>query len=126
MSFFFSSRRRHTRSKRDWSSDVCSSDLRSPLLDAAETLLFMPDLFHYFFTGLKVNEFTNATTSQMYDPTARSWAFDLLKSFGLPTHILGTVVQPGRVLGPLRTAIATETGVNPVPVIAPATHDTGS
>src|SRR5699024_11389646 len=26
--FFFSSRRRHTRSKRDWSSDVCSSDLR--------------------------------------------------------------------------------------------------
>src|SRR5699024_12004262 len=26
-SFFFSSRRRHTRSKRDWSSDVCSSDL---------------------------------------------------------------------------------------------------
>src|SRR5699024_11577325 len=31
--FFFSSRRRHTRSKRDWSSDVCSSDLpcsRSP------------------------------------------------------------------------------------------------
>src|SRR5207249_6000489 len=28
--FFFSSRRRHTRSKRDWSSDVCSSDLRAP------------------------------------------------------------------------------------------------
>src|SRR5699024_12008420 len=28
MLFFFSSRRRHTRSKRDWSSDVCSSDLR--------------------------------------------------------------------------------------------------
>src|SRR5207249_7969161 len=27
ISFFFSSRRRHTRSKRDWSSDVCSSDL---------------------------------------------------------------------------------------------------
>src|SRR5437868_9894811 len=27
MFFFFSSRRRHTRSKRDWSSDVCSSDL---------------------------------------------------------------------------------------------------
>src|SRR5207249_6423136 len=28
--FFFSSRRRHTRSKRDWSSDVCSSDLTPP------------------------------------------------------------------------------------------------
>src|SRR5207249_5707252 len=32
--FFFSSRRRHTRSKRDWSSDVCSSDL----LPKAETI----------------------------------------------------------------------------------------
>src|SRR2546429_2078689 len=29
--FFFSSRRRHTRCSRDWSSDVCSSDLRPPL-----------------------------------------------------------------------------------------------
>src|SRR5699024_11792827 len=32
--FFFSSRRRHTRSKRDWSSDVCSSDLSRTLLDS--------------------------------------------------------------------------------------------
>src|SRR5438067_11986003 len=32
--FFFSSRRRHTRSKRDWSSDVCSSDL-SPTTSSA-------------------------------------------------------------------------------------------
>src|SRR5699024_6659790 len=33
--FFFSSRRRHTRSKRDWSSDVCSSDLVVDLLHLA-------------------------------------------------------------------------------------------
>src|SRR5206468_10474167 len=74
---------------------------RSPLLDVAENLLFMPDLFHYFFTGLKVNEFTNASTSQMLDPATRAWAYPLVQSFGLPTHILGTVVQPGTVLGPL-------------------------
>src|SRR5699024_11783462 len=30
--FFFSSRRRHTRSKRDWSSDVCSSDLENHIV----------------------------------------------------------------------------------------------
>ena len=48
---------------------------RSPLLDVAETLLFMPDLFHYFFTGIKVNEFTDASTSQMLDPTTRGWAY---------------------------------------------------
>jgi rhamnulokinase len=99
---------------------------RSPLLDVAETLLMMPDLFHYFFTGIKVNEFTDASTTQMYDPTAKNWAYDLVKAFGLPARILGTVVAPGTVLGPLRASVATETGLNPAPVIAPASHDTGS
>jgi rhamnulokinase len=99
---------------------------RSPLLDAAETLLFMPDLFHYFFTGVKVNEFTDASTSQLYDPTARGWAYDLVKAFGLPGRILGSLVQPGTVLGPVRASVATDTGVQPVPVVAPASHDTGS
>src|SRR3954452_22758660 len=56
---------------------------RSPLLDAAHTLLFMPDLFHYFFTGIKVNELTDASTSQMLDPATRSWAYPLVESFGL-------------------------------------------
>src|SRR5205823_49762 len=59
---------------------------RSPLLDVAETMLFMPDLFHFFFTGIKVNEVTDASTSQMYDPTAKGWAFGLVKAFGLPAH----------------------------------------
>jgi rhamnulokinase len=99
---------------------------RSPLLDVAETLLFIPDLFHYLFTGIKVNEFTDASTSQMYDPNARSWAFEMVRSLGLPTHILGTLVQPGTVLAPLRSSLATETGLTSVPVIAPASHDTGS
>ena len=99
---------------------------RSPLLDVAENLLFMPDLFHYFFTGLKVNEFTNATTSQIYDLTAKRWAYSLVKAFELPGRILGTIVNPGTVLGPLRSSVATETGMKPIPVIAPATHDTGS
>ncbi|HYT89302.1 MAG TPA: FGGY family carbohydrate kinase, partial [Gemmataceae bacterium] len=99
---------------------------RSPLLDAAETLLFMPDLFNYFFTGIKVNEISEASTSQFYDPTSRTWAHDLIRTFGLPERILGTLVAPGTVLGPLRSSVAVETGSSPIPVIAPATHDTGS
>src|SRR5690606_40048073 len=39
--FFFSSRRRHTRFSRDWSSDVCSSDLASALLAGLLTLIFV-------------------------------------------------------------------------------------
>src|SRR5262249_40227720 len=99
---------------------------RSPLLEIAETLLFMPDLFHYFFTGVKVNEATNASTSQMIDPHSGTWAHHLLSAFDLRARILGTLVPPGTVLGPLRSAVAADTGVNSIPVIAPATHDTGS
>src|SRR5947209_17295917 len=99
---------------------------RSPLLDMAETLLFMPDLFHYFFTGIKVNEFTDASTSQMLDPATRGWAYGLARSFGLPEKVLGTIVQPGTALGPLRSSVAAETGLNAAPVIAPASHDTAS
>jgi rhamnulokinase len=99
---------------------------RSPLLDVAESLLFIPDLFHYLFTGIKVNEFTDASTSQMLDPSSRNWAFGLVKTFGLPAHILGTIVPPGSLLGPLRPTVIAETGAGPIPVIAPASHDTGS
>jgi rhamnulokinase len=86
----------------------------------------MPDLFNYFFTGIKVNEYTDASTSQMLDPGSRSWASPRVEAFGLPTQVLGTLVQPGTALGPLRASVAEETGVAPVPVIASASHDTAA
>jgi rhamnulokinase len=99
---------------------------RSPLLDVAETLLFIPDLFHYFFTGIKANEYTDASTGQLLDPATRTWAHDVINAFGLPSRIFGTIIQPGTLLGPLRPAIAQETGSNACPVVAPATHDTAA
>jgi rhamnulokinase len=99
---------------------------RSPILDAARHFLMIPDLFNYWLTGIKVNEFTNATTSQMVNPTTRHWDDGLLQHLGLPKRILGTIVHPGTVLGPLRQRVASDTGLPLVPVIAPATHDTGS
>ncbi len=98
----------------------------SSLLEAARHLLFIPDLFHYFFTGLKLNELTDASTSQMLDPATLSWAYPLVEAFGLPRHLLGTIVQPGTVLGPLRAGVAAETGLPPLPVVATATHDTAA
>ena len=99
---------------------------RSPLLDAAESLLFMPDLFHYWLTGIKVNEYTDASTSQMLDPKTRQWCYPLLEALGLPKKILGTLIQPGSVLGPLRPSVINETGINAALAIAPASHDTAS
>lgn len=99
---------------------------KSPLLDVAHHLLFIPDLFNYWFTGLKVNEYTDASTSQLIHPDKRTWAHDLINRFGLPERIFGTLVQPGTVLGPLRGAAAQQTGLAGLPVIAPATHDTAA
>jgi len=60
---------------------------RSPLLDMAETLLMVPDLFHYFFTGQKVNEFTDVSTNQMYDPTAHgALVAQVYDAFNGPLH----------------------------------------
>jgi rhamnulokinase len=99
---------------------------RSPLLDAAESLLMIPDLFHWLLTGVKANEFTDATTTQFFDPRRRGWATDLLNRFELPTHILGNIVSPGDTLGPLRTSVADATGLQGVQVVVPGTHDTAS
>jgi rhamnulokinase len=97
----------------------------SPVLEVAETFLTMPDLFNYWLTGRKVCEFSNATTSQCYDPRAGDWARPMMEQLGIPTRIFPEIVPPGTVLGELRPQVAEETGVS-VPVIAPACHDTGS
>jgi len=98
----------------------------SPLLERAETLLMMADLFNFWFTGRKCCEFTNATTTQAYDPRAGRWAVEMIAKLGLPTRIFPEIVPPGTVLGPLREEIAAELGTGETPLIAPATHDTGS
>ncbi len=98
----------------------------SPLLDAAETILLMPDLFHWLLTGVKSNEMTDASTSQCYHPVQGDWAWPLLQKFGLPTKIFGPITQPGTVLGPLRKNIAAETGLGRTQVVLPGTHDTAS
>ena len=82
----------------------------SPLLDIAETLLMIPDLFHWLLTGVKCNEMTEASTSQFYNPVKGDWATDLLQKFSLPTNILSQITQPGTTLGPLRPGLAAESG----------------
>jgi rhamnulokinase len=99
---------------------------RSPVLDAAETLLMMPDAFHWLLSGEKANEFTDATTSQCYDPRQQAWAIDLVDRFNIPSNILGRVVPPGTKLGPLTKAVAEDTHLSGVNVVLPGTHDTAS
>jgi rhamnulokinase len=99
---------------------------KSPLLDSAVSLLMMPDLFHWLMTGVKSNEFTNATTSQFFNPLQGGWATELLQKFDLPTNLLGPISMPGGDLGLLRSTLAEESGLANTRVILPGTHDTAS
>jgi rhamnulokinase len=100
---------------------------RSPILDAAETLLMMPDLFGWLLTGRRAGERTDASTTQLYDPRRGEWSNELCSGLGLPTKILPDLIDPGTVLGPLRASVAEELKIGrELTVIAPATHDTAS
>jgi rhamnulokinase len=102
-----------------------AAKLKTPrLLAAADRLLTIPDLFHYWLTGNAVCEFTNASTTQMVDPRSRSWATDLMDRLGLPSHLPGELVEPGEIIGQLLPRVAP--ALAGTPVIAPASHDTGS
>jgi rhamnulokinase len=106
---------------------LCAGFQKTPkLYHSAERLLTIPDLFNFWLTGEASCEFTNATTTQFYNPRQQRWATELLQKLGLPTHFLPPVIQPGTVLGPLADSVASQTGTAAVPVIAPGCHDTGS
>ncbi|HYE82109.1 MAG TPA: rhamnulokinase family protein [Clostridia bacterium] len=98
----------------------------SPVLEKAETLLFIPDLLNYFLTGVKASEYTIASTSQMYDPVKGDWARGLLSRLGIPDRILTGIIGTGSVVGNLTKHVSEELNLKPVPVIAVAEHDTGS
>ncbi|MEK7448556.1 MAG: rhamnulokinase [Planctomycetota bacterium] len=99
---------------------------KSPLLKSARDLLFIPDIFNYLLTGQKKTEFSFATTSQLYNPQKKDWDEELFKNLGISRSIMQKIILPGSVIGNLTGEIFRETGFPEVPVIAPASHDTGS
>lgn len=97
-----------------------------PALDAADSILLIPDLMHSWLCGARTSERTNASTTQCYDPRARRWADDLLERLDVPARLLPEVVEPGTRLGGLEGGVAEETRLAGAEVVAVATHDTGS
>ena len=95
-------------------------------LEAAEEILFMPDLLSYLLTGKKVCEYTDASTSGLLNPVTKEFEASLLEAAGVAPSIMRPVVMPGTFVGELTDALARETGIGKVPVIAAAGHDTAS
>ena len=97
----------------------------SPLLDAAGTFLNMPDLFHYFLTGVRKAEKSIVNTSNLLD-TSCKWAGEVISRFKLPGKMFPELIEPATVIGPLQPGVREQTGLNDVPVIAVCGHDTSS
>lgn len=99
---------------------------RPDLLERADKLLFMPDLFGYMLTGVPATEYSIATTSQLVDIRTGDWCGEIFDRLGLPLKIMGDISLPGVCRRKLSDEICEELGVEPVDVISVCGHDTQS
>ena len=95
-------------------------------LEAADKILFVPDALAYLLTGEQVTEYTIASTAQMIDPRTKMWDEDILAMLDLSADKFGRMVMPGEKIGVLTAEVQRLTGLDAVPVVAVASHDTGS
>ena len=94
-------------------------------LEKAETLLHVPDYFHYLLTGKKTCEYTEATTGQLVNAETKDWDYELIDKLGYPRKMFQKLIMPGTSVGHFTEEVKAEVGFD-VEVVAPATHDTGS
>ena len=99
---------------------------RPHILERADKLLFMPDLFSYLLTGVKTTEYSIATTSQLIDIKSKGWSAEIMDKLGIPQSLFTKIVPSGTVVGNLSHDICTECGVPALPVVAVCGHDTQS
>ena len=95
-------------------------------LEQARTLLLMPDLLGYLLTGEAKSEYTNVTTTMLYNPTERDWDWETIRALGLPERIFTEIDRAGQLRGCLRKDLAEEIGINQAAFAAVGTHDTAS
>ncbi|NRY61395.1 rhamnulokinase [Clostridium beijerinckii] len=95
------------------------------VLDKAKTFLMIPDYLNFLLTGKKINEYTNASSTQLVNSFERTWDEKILDELGIKKDIFQEIKLPKTNLGSLRKELAEEFGFD-IEVILPATHDTGS
>lgn len=100
-------------------------DKKSGKLDKAETFLMMPDYLHFLLTGVKKNEYTNASTTGLLNAKNRDWDYEIIDKLGFKKSLFRPLSYPCDKVGELRSEIAKEVGFTAC-VYLPATHDTAS
>ena len=94
-------------------------------LEQAEAFLMLPDYFNFLLTGVKKNEYTEATTGQLISAETNDWDYELIDLLGYNRKMFMPVSMPGTVVGNFSKEIQDEVGFD-CTVVLPATHDTGS
>ncbi|MGN1344233.1 MAG: rhamnulokinase family protein, partial [Traorella sp.] len=94
-------------------------------LSKAKTLLMIPDYLNYCLTGKKYQEYTNATTTGLVNPTTHDWDDELIEKLNYPREIFQEMILPKTNLGDLSREVQKEVGGN-CQVVCPPTHDTAS
>jgi sugar (pentulose or hexulose) kinase len=97
----------------------------TPQLEAASTLLLIPDLLGYWLTGSAGAEITNASTTQLLDVREHAWASRLMQRLGIPPGIFPPLRRPGEVIGELLPDAGPGLPAG-LPLIAVGSHDTAS
>jgi len=94
--------------------------------ESAATLLFIPDALNYLLTGNIHSEYTIASTSSLLNAENKNWDDVLIKQAGIKRKLFADIIFPGNKWGMLTRHLSDLTGMQPIPVIAVASHDTAS
>ncbi len=100
-------------------------DKRTGRMDKAKSFLMLPDYFHYRLTGVKKQEYTNATTTGMVNAITHTWDEEILEKLGYKKELFGELSQPGTEVGEFTDEVEKIVGYK-AKVVLPATHDTAS
>ncbi len=100
-------------------------DVKTWRMAKAKSFLMLPDYFHFRLTGVKKQEYTNATTTGMVNAVTHKWDGEILEKLGYKKELFGELSQPGTEVGEFSDEIAAIVGYK-AKVVLPATHDTAS
>ena len=100
--------------------------IKSLLLENAEKLLMMPDLFNYFLSGETYSEYSEAVTTQIYDQQKNCWSKNIMGKLSIPFHIFPEIILPGEVIGSTTKYIDDEVGTDKLNIVSTCSHDASS
>ena len=100
-------------------------DKHTGRMEKAKSMLMLPDYFHFRLTGVKKQEYTNATTTGMVNAKTHTWDEEIIEKLGFKKELFGSLTQPGEIVGEFSDEVAAFVGYK-AKVVLPATHDTAS